>query len=51
VILHGSIVPVRQRDPGVPKKVAEVIDRALASDVKQRYQDAGEMRQALAKVL
>jgi serine/threonine protein kinase len=51
VILHGSIVPVRQRDPGVPKKVAEVIDRALANDVKQRYQDAGEMRQALAKVL
>ena len=50
-ILHGEIVPIRKRDSGIPRKVAEVIDRALDNNVKNRYKDAAGMRKALAKAL
>jgi len=42
---------MRTADPDVSKKVAKVIDRALAVDVKDRYQNAREMSEALAKAL
>jgi serine/threonine protein kinase len=51
VILHGDIVPVRKRNSHIPKQVAEVIDRSLSNKASERYQNAGEMRQALEKVL
>ncbi|MGD9092734.1 MAG: FHA domain-containing serine/threonine-protein kinase [Anaerolineales bacterium] len=51
VILHGKIVPVRERDPNVPPQVAKVIDRSLSNKTNKRYQNAGEMRKALEKVL
>lgn len=51
VILDGKVVPIRERDSGIPKSVAEVIDRALDLEVSARYQDAGEMRQAMAEAL
>jgi len=51
VILHGEIVPIREREPRMPSRVAEVIDRSLASNMKERYQNAGEMYEALAKAL
>lgn len=51
VILNGDIVPLRQRYPQIPKDVATVIDRSVAQDPKDRYQMAGDMLKALAKVL
>lgn len=51
VVLNGKIVPIRQRDPRIPSQVAEVIDRSLATETSERYQHAGEMHEALAKVL
>lgn len=51
VILHGRIVPIRERNPRIPRRVAKVIDRSLAIKTKDRYQDAGEMRKALERVL
>lgn len=51
IILQERLVPVLKRDPGLPRKVAEVIDRSLANDVKERYQDAEQMRAALAKAI
>ena len=51
VILNGDIVPLRQRYPHIPKDVATVIDRSVAQDPKDRYQTAGDMLKALAKVL
>jgi len=50
-VLRGEAVPIRKREPGLPKGVAEVIDRALALDTKARYQTAGEMREALERAL
>ena len=51
VILHGEVVPIRTRDPGIPSKVAEVIDRALSDKIADRYQDAAEMLTAMKRVL
>src|SRR6266571_4093110 len=51
MILHGNIIPIRKRDPRIPQSIAEVIDRSLTNDVKGRYQNAGEMRDAFAKAL
>lgn len=46
-IFEGQIVPLRQRVPEVPERVAEVIERALAKDPAQRWQTAAAMRTAL----
>jgi len=50
-ILRDEIIPIRERDPRLPSRVAEVIDRSLASKVSERYQHAGEMYKALANAL
>jgi hypothetical protein len=50
-VLSGAVVPIRKRDPSIPSPIAEVIDRALADDLGQRYQNAGEMYQAFSRAL
>jgi tRNA A-37 threonylcarbamoyl transferase component Bud32 len=50
IILNGDIVPLCQRYPQIPKDLAAVIDHSLAQDPKDRYQTAGDMLKALAKV-
>ncbi len=51
VVLRDEHVPVRQLDPGLPPALARVIDKSLAVNAGDRYQDAGEMYQALKEVL
>ena len=51
VILHGPIVPLRERKSQIPEQVARVIDRAVAKETKDRFQTAAEMRQALARAI
>jgi serine/threonine-protein kinase len=46
-IFDGQIVPLRQRVPEVPERVAEIIERALAKDPAHRWQSAAAMRTAL----
>ena len=46
-IFEGQIIPLRQRAPEVPERVAEVIERALAKDPANRWQSAAAMRTAL----
>jgi tRNA A-37 threonylcarbamoyl transferase component Bud32 len=46
-IFEGQIIPLRQRVPEVPERVAEVIERALAKDPVDRWQSAAAMRTAL----
>ena len=46
-IFEGQIIPLRQRAPEVPERVAEVIERALAKDPVDRWQSAAAMRTAL----
>ena len=51
VILRGGFVPIRDRNSHVPRKLAKIIDRALADDPKHRYPTATEFKDALAKAL
>ena len=46
-IFEGQIIPLRQRVPNVPERVAEVIERSLAKHPAQRWQSAAAMRTAL----
>jgi pSer/pThr/pTyr-binding forkhead associated (FHA) protein len=49
-IFEGRIIPLRERAPEVPERVAEVIERALAKEPDQRWQSATAMRTALMHV-
>lgn len=51
VVLRGDVIPIRRRDPSLQEGVAAVIDRALAVNPADRYQDGGELLRALAAVL
>jgi serine/threonine-protein kinase len=46
-IFEGPIIPLLERAPDVPGRVAEVIERALAKDPADRWQSAAAMRTAL----
>jgi len=50
-IFEKPIVPLRQRVPEIPERVAEVIERALTKDPAQRWQSATAMRNALSYVI
>jgi eukaryotic-like serine/threonine-protein kinase len=50
VILRGEIIPIGNRDASIPRDFGTVLDRALQSNPKDRYQDAAEMLKALENV-
>ncbi len=51
IILRGDIIPLRKRDPHIPKALTDVIDRATQNIPKDRYQDAQEMLDAMRKII
>ena len=53
VILRDEPAPLRDRDGSIPAPLAAAIDRALSTDPKRRYPNAGEFqggRQACLRV-
>jgi len=51
-VLHGTPTPISaMRQDRVPKKLQEIVDRALAKDPKDRYQKISDMRDDLKAVL
>ncbi|MFA7172195.1 MAG: protein kinase [Kiritimatiellia bacterium] len=50
VVLRGEIIPIRKRDPQIPMALAGVIDRAIQSMPKDRYQSAQEMLDAMRNI-
>lgn len=51
VILNEDVVPIRKRDKSISIALAAVIDRALATKAKERFQTASEFYQALKPIL
>lgn len=51
IILNEPVIPIRDRDRSIPRRLAAVIDRAASDDTRQRYQSAAEFRAALVEVL
>lgn len=50
-VLHQDAVPIRQRNPAIPKRLAEVIDHALRDKPEIGFQTALEFKQALEEAL
>ncbi len=50
MVLDGEIRPLPELVPDVPKKVWQVIEKALSRPVGERYADAGKFADALEKV-
>jgi serine/threonine-protein kinase len=50
VLLESKPVPIRQRNPQVPARLAEVIDRALIDDPDILFKTAVELKRALEQV-
>ena len=50
-IFEKPIIPIANRVPEVPLKVAAVIETALAKQVDLRWRTAGEMREALLRAV
>ena len=48
-IFEKPIIPISQRIPSIPLKVAAVIETALAKQVELRWANAGAMREALLR--
>lgn len=50
-VLETSAVPIRDRNPSIPKRLAEVIDRALIDKPEIPFKSAAEFKRALEGVL
>ncbi len=48
-IFEKPIIPITNRIPDVPLRVAAVFETALAKQVELRWRTAGEMREALLR--
>jgi serine/threonine protein kinase len=51
VILNDNVVPIHKRDTSLPVALADVLDKALAKEVNERYQTAAEMLDAMNSAL
>lgn len=50
IILSNEPIPIRERNPNIPQKIAQVVDRAVKKDISERYQTATEFREDLLRV-
>jgi serine/threonine-protein kinase len=50
-IITADIPLLQDRAPWVPAEIAEIVHRAISRDVAKRYQHAGELRDALARLI
>jgi hypothetical protein len=51
VILEGKPVPIQNRNSPVPRRLAEVVDKAVRKEASERFQSAAEFCQALEHAL
>jgi serine/threonine-protein kinase len=46
--VHGSAVPVHERNPAVPETIGAIVMKTMAADPARRYQSMEELRNTLA---
>ncbi len=51
VVLQTNTVPIREREPSIPKEIAEVIDLALRDTPEIYFKTAADFKLALLKVI
>ncbi len=49
-VLHGTAVPAMQRNPEIPRKLQDAIEKCLEKDSKLRYQSAAEIATDLRRL-
>jgi serine/threonine protein kinase len=47
----GKVVPLREREPGVPADLVAIVERAMAPEAPDRYRNAGELADELRRFL
>ena len=50
-ILEDDPIPILERDPKLPRTLAEAVDKSLRRDARERFQTAAGMRLVLARAL
>lgn len=50
-IMSGKTIPINNRKWMIPKSIADVIDKSISVEVKDRYKNASEMKIALHKAI
>jgi len=50
IVLSDEPIPIRERDPNIPKKLADVVDHSIKKEINRRYQSAGEFKEELINV-
>jgi eukaryotic-like serine/threonine-protein kinase len=50
-IITSDIPLIQDRAPWVPAELAEIVHRAISRDIAKRYRNAGEFRDALARLV
>ena len=50
-IFEKPIIPILQRMPEIPHRIAAIIETAIAKEVELRWRTAGEMREALLRAM
>ena len=50
-LVAGRVIPVHERDPGLPAGLASFFDRAFARNIDERYSSASELAAALAQAI
>jgi serine/threonine protein kinase len=51
VILHGQVVPIRQRDASIPESIAKIIDLALVDNPEIYFKSAKQFQGALLSAI
>jgi len=51
IILYDARIPLADQAHGIPHRLCQVVDKALAMDAKQRYPSALALREALLEVV
>ncbi|MFZ5993479.1 MAG: protein kinase domain-containing protein [Thermodesulfobacteriota bacterium] len=50
IVLTEEPVPIQEKNPDIPKRLADVVDRSIKKDIGRRYQSAAEFRKQLFDV-
>ncbi len=51
IILEDAPIPIRERNPEIPGRLADVVDKSIRKDPDKRYQTAREFKEEILKAL
>jgi len=51
IILEDPRIPIRKKNPRIPKKLAKVVDKSIKRDKSKRYQSAAEFKEAILSAI